>query len=122
MFSLTFVYFVFVLVKMGKKTELSGDKLLDKKTLIVRGLAAEVSKEDLEKIFSGIGPVQHVVLVTETNEKGLVASKGFGFVTFSVQEDAAAALVRLQGSCVKGSNVNLSYARHRNRSKDEKKI
>mmetsp|Transcript_12173 Transcript_12173/g.37111 ORF Transcript_12173/g.37111 Transcript_12173/m.37111 type:complete len:850 (-) Transcript_12173:74-2623(-) len=95
--------------------EVSGDKI-DKRTLLVYGLSPGVSKNDLEELFSSSGPVSHTVLVTEKGGKG---SKGFGFVTFAVEEDAESAIRQLQGSCLKGKNIHLTYAKRRTRRKGE---
>ncbi|KAJ8903256.1 hypothetical protein NDN08_004365 [Rhodosorus marinus] len=87
-------------------------KDLDKRTLLVSRLPKSVTHEDLERAFSEVGAVRHCIVVTE---KGSQESRGFGFVSFSLPEDAELALKELQGSSIKGQDIRLSYANRRER-------
>lgn len=48
------------------------------KTLLIQNLPNNATKEQLETIFSEIGPIRRAFVVTE---KGSSVCKGFGFVT-----------------------------------------
>lgn len=89
-------------------------KDLDKRTLLVNRLSKSVTREDLEAAFSEVGVVRHCVVVTE---RGGQESRGFGFVSFSLPEDAELALKELQGTSFGGQKIRLSYANRRERSK-----
>ncbi|XP_078409241.1 RNA-binding protein 28 isoform X2 [Cetorhinus maximus] len=58
-------------------------------TLFVRNLPAFAVGERLEEIYSELGPVKHCFVV---KEKGSQTCRGFGYVTFSLPEDAQKAL------------------------------
>uniref|UniRef100_A0A7S3EBF9 RRM domain-containing protein n=1 Tax=Rhodosorus marinus TaxID=101924 RepID=A0A7S3EBF9_9RHOD len=88
-------------------------KDLDKRTLLVNRLSKSVTREDLEAAFSEVGVVRHCVVVTE---RGGQESRGFGFVSFSLPEDAELALKELQGTSIGGQEIRLSYANRRERN------
>ncbi|TSK38431.1 RNA-binding protein 28 [Bagarius yarrelli] len=58
-------------------------------TLFVRNLPASASSENLEKIFSEVGPVKRCFVV---KDKGSEQCRGIGYVTYSMEEDAQRAL------------------------------
>ncbi|XP_078091861.1 RNA-binding protein 28 [Mustelus asterias] len=58
-------------------------------TVFVRNLPATAVSERLEDIYSEVGPVKHCFVV---KEKGSQTCRGFGYVTFSLPEDAQKAL------------------------------
>ncbi|XP_067915483.1 RNA-binding protein 28 isoform X2 [Heterodontus francisci] len=58
-------------------------------TVFVRNLPASAVGERLEEIYSELGPVKHCFVV---KEKGSQTCRGFGYVTFSLPEDAQRAL------------------------------
>ncbi|KAM9311780.1 RNA-binding protein 28 [Gastrophryne carolinensis] len=58
-------------------------------TLFVRGLPAEASSQRLEEVFSETGPLRQCFVV---REKGSEKCRGFGYVTFSMLEDAQRAM------------------------------
>uniref|UniRef100_A0A674HDB0 RRM domain-containing protein n=1 Tax=Taeniopygia guttata TaxID=59729 RepID=A0A674HDB0_TAEGU len=59
------------------------------RTVLVRGLPAGATAALLERLFGHLGPVRRCFVVTE---KGSPRCRGFGFVTFSLAEDAGRAL------------------------------
>uniref|UniRef100_A0A8D2LW53 RRM domain-containing protein n=1 Tax=Varanus komodoensis TaxID=61221 RepID=A0A8D2LW53_VARKO len=59
------------------------------RTVLVRGLPASTRGPDLEREFGRAGPVRRAVAVTEP---GSETCRGFGFVTFSLSEDAQRAV------------------------------
>ncbi|XP_030646630.1 RNA-binding protein 28 [Chanos chanos] len=62
-------------------------------TLFVRNLPSTASNGRLEEIFSEVGPVKHCFVV---KEKGSETSRGIGYVTFSMSEDAQRALQQIK--------------------------
>lgn len=58
-------------------------------TLFVRSLPATATNERLEEIFSEIGPIKQCFVV---RDKGTDKCRGFGYVTYSMDEDAQRAL------------------------------
>ncbi|XP_078275721.1 RNA-binding protein 28 [Rhinoraja longicauda] len=59
------------------------------RTVFVRNLPTSANNERLEEIYSELGPVKHCFVV---KEKGGQTCRGFGYVTFSLPEDAKKAL------------------------------
>ncbi|XP_054150069.1 RNA-binding protein 28 [Melozone crissalis] len=59
------------------------------RTVLVRGLPAGATAALLERLFGHLGPLRRCFVVTE---KGSPRCRGFGYVTFSLAEDAARAL------------------------------
>uniref|UniRef100_UPI00398F5F3F RNA-binding protein 28 isoform X2 n=1 Tax=Pristiophorus japonicus TaxID=55135 RepID=UPI00398F5F3F len=58
-------------------------------TVFVRNLPASAAGERLQEIYSELGPVKHCFVV---KERGSQTCRGFGYVTFSLPEDAQKAL------------------------------
>jgi len=89
-----------------------------RRQLFVRGLALDVTTEDLTNHFSESYPIKNalVVLDKETRE-----SKGYGFVTFADVEDAQRAKEELNNSELKGKKIKVDVAEARQREGDEKK-
>ncbi|KAM7056826.1 LOW QUALITY PROTEIN: RNA-binding protein 28 [Acridotheres tristis] len=59
------------------------------RTVLVRGLPPGATAALLERLFGHLGPVRRCFVVTE---KGSPKCRGFGYVTFSLAEDAGRAL------------------------------
>ncbi|XP_033919198.1 RNA-binding protein 28 [Melopsittacus undulatus] len=59
------------------------------RTVLVRGLPAAATDAELQRLFGSIGPLRRGFIVTE---KGTQRCRGFGYVTFSLAEDAQRAL------------------------------
>uniref|UniRef100_A0A3Q2T0E1 RRM domain-containing protein n=1 Tax=Fundulus heteroclitus TaxID=8078 RepID=A0A3Q2T0E1_FUNHE len=66
----------------------------------------------LEEIFSEIGPVKQCFVV---REKGTDKCRGFGFVTYSMEEDAQRALKEVKE--YDGKKLSLSVAKKKIREK-----
>ena len=93
----------------------SSSKQLDPRTVFVRGIDAAVDDAKLQEFFSEVGPVKKAFLVR--GAKG-GAHKGFGFVQFAVQEDAARAVTQLHGHDLAGRKLKVRRRRrlfHRHR-------
>ena len=78
------------------------------KNLFVAGLSYETTNESLNKHFSEIGTVTsaQVIIDKYTNQ-----SKGFGFVEMSTDEEARAAMDKLNNSTLDGRTIIVKEAR-----------
>ncbi|XP_070763639.1 RNA-binding protein 28 [Enoplosus armatus] len=81
-------------------------------TIYVGSLPAAASNERLEEIFSEIGPVKQCFVV---REKGAEKCRGFGYVTYSMEEDAQRALKDIKE--YDGQRLSLSVARKKMKDK-----
>lgn len=75
-------------------------------TIFVRSLPATASNQRLEEIFSEVGPLKQCFVV---KEKGTETCRGFGYVTYSMEEDAQTALKEIRE--YDGQRVFLSVAK-----------
>ncbi|CAO2602951.1 RNA-binding protein 28, partial [Lemmus lemmus] len=87
-------------------------------TLFVGRLPPSARSEQLEELFSQVGPVKQCFVVTE---KGSKACRGFGYVTFSMLEDVQRALKEI--TTFEGCKINVTVAKKKlkNKSKEKKK-
>ncbi|XP_054475753.1 RNA-binding protein 28 [Anoplopoma fimbria] len=76
------------------------------RTLFVNSLPASATNARLEEIFSEIGPVKQCFVVTE---KGTVKCRGFGFVTYAMEEDAQRAVKEVKQ--YDGKKVSVTVAK-----------
>ncbi|XP_027128868.1 RNA-binding protein 28 isoform X2 [Larimichthys crocea] len=83
-------------------------------TIFVGSLPATATNERLEEIFSEIGPVKQCFVV---REKGAEKCRGFGYVTYSMEEDAQRAMKEIKD--YDGKKISLSVAKKKIR--DNKK-
>src|ERR1700693_3278127 len=76
--------------------------------LFVGSLAYSVTDEELAEVFSEAGTVESakVILDRDTNR-----SKGFGFVEMSSEEEAKAAIDKLNGKEISGRAIVVNEAR-----------
>ncbi|KAK5867511.1 hypothetical protein PBY51_011993 [Eleginops maclovinus] len=81
-------------------------------TLFVGSLPASASNERLEEIFSEIGPVKSCFVV---RDKGTEKCRGFGYVTFSMEEDAQRALKDVKD--YEGKKLSISVAKKKIKDK-----
>lgn len=79
-----------------------------KKCLYVGGLAKEVTHEVLYAAFIPFGPLKEVQIPVELKTN---INKGFGFVEFEDEEDAAAALDNMDDSELFGRTIRVSIAK-----------
>ncbi|KAM6210957.1 LOW QUALITY PROTEIN: RNA-binding protein 28 [Sarcoramphus papa] len=80
------------------------------RTVLVRGLPAAATAADLESLFGRLGPLRRCFVVTE---KGTKTCRGFGYVTFSLPEDAQRAL--REATTLGGRRLGVTPARQRPR-------
>jgi cold-inducible RNA-binding protein len=81
--------------------------------LYVGNLAYAVSNDDLQQLFSQVGQVQSVAIITD---KFSGQSKGFGFVEMANDEDAAKAIQQFNETELKGRNIKVNEAKPRESS------
>ncbi len=83
---------------------------MNSKKLYVGGLPYQVTEDKLREIFSAHGAVESAVVIMDrmTNR-----SKGFGFVEMSTQEEAQAAIDKLNGTDLEGRNITVNEAKPR---------
>jgi cold-inducible RNA-binding protein len=77
-------------------------------TKLFVSLAYSVTEDELREFFSEVGTVEsaRVIMDRETNR-----SKGFGFVEMSTEDEARAAIDKLNGRELSGRTVSVSEAR-----------
>ncbi|XP_060891166.1 RNA-binding protein 28 isoform X2 [Labrus mixtus] len=85
-------------------------------TIFVKFLPASASNERLEEIFSEIGPVKQCFVV---REKGTEKCRGFGFVTYSMEEDAQRAMKEIKD--YEGQRLSLSVAKRKITDREKRK-
>ncbi|XP_074049862.1 RNA-binding protein 28 isoform X2 [Macrotis lagotis] len=85
-------------------------------TLFVGRLPASASSPQLERLFSQVGPVKQCFVVTE---KGSKICRGFGYVTFSMLEDAQRALKEV--TTFEGCKINVTVAKRKLKNKTKEK-
>jgi nucleolar protein 4 len=81
----------------------------DPSILFVSSLPFNATSTDLITHFSFVGPIRHGFVATD-RESG--KSKGVGYVTYSMKEDAERALTELDGSSFgdKGRKIRVTWA------------
>lgn len=95
----------------------SAKNSLDMKTLFVRSIPFEATDEELANYFSELAPIKHAVIVKD-NEKN---SRGFGFVSFAVEDDTKDALEKARKTKFKGRLLRVDIAKRRERSKGDQR-
>ncbi len=80
------------------------------KNLYVGNLSSEVNEDQLRTLFSQVGEVSKVNIITD-RETG--QPRGFAFVEMSTQEAANAAINRFNGYSLAGRNLAVTEARPR---------
>jgi len=78
--------------------------------LYVGNLPYSVTNGDLEALFSQVGQVESVAVITD---KFSGQSKGFGFVEMATAEEASRAIEQLNDSELKGRNIKVNEAKPR---------
>ncbi|MEK7112061.1 MAG: RNA-binding protein [Patescibacteria group bacterium] len=76
--------------------------------LFVGNLEYTVTGDDLRDLFSGAGTVVDAVVITD---KMSGRSRGFGFVEMGSEDEAKAAVEKLNGADLKGRKINVNEAR-----------
>jgi RNA recognition motif-containing protein len=81
--------------------------------LFVGGLSFSTSSERLREAFAAVGAVESASVVTDRDTG---RSRGFGFVEMASQEDANAAVSRLNGTDLDGRQIKVEQALSSGRS------
>lgn len=76
--------------------------------LFIGNLEYTVTSDDLKTHFASAGTVVDAVVISD---KMTGRSRGFGFVEMSSEEEAKAAIEKLNGSDLKGRKINVNEAR-----------
>lgn len=76
--------------------------------LFVGNLEWSVTGDDLRALFATAGTVTDAVVLSD---RMTGRSRGFGFVTMSSEDEAKAAVEKLNGSDLKGRKINVNIAR-----------
>ncbi len=76
--------------------------------LYVGNIPFEASEEDLKKLFSEVGPIQSVRIVTNAYSG---RSRGFGFVEMTSSEDAQKAISMLNGKTLMDRALTVNEAK-----------
>lgn len=84
---------------------------LDMKTLFVRSIPFDSTSEQLSDFFSQFCPVKHAVVVTDAEKN----SRGFGFVSFSLDDDTKTALDKARKTKFNGRLLRVDVAKRRDR-------
>ncbi|KAG7378289.1 RNA-binding protein 28 [Phytophthora pseudosyringae] len=80
-------------------------------SVFVRNLPFGVTQEDLEQVFSEIGPVRKIDVIKDKGKrKSEMLTRGFAFVKFAVESDAAVAVEKLNKSDFQGRKMLIDYA------------
>ncbi|MBW7954351.1 RNA-binding protein [Candidatus Gracilibacteria bacterium] len=77
------------------------------KKLFIGNINFKATKENLEEVFAQYGELEEVILVKD--EQG--RSKGFGFVSYTSEENAQEALKALNGFEIDGRALFVNEAR-----------
>lgn len=92
----------------GGRANKYGDKRsAPSNTLFLGNLSFDCTNDSVQEIFAEYGNITRVSLPTD-RETGAI--KGFGYVDFSSQEEATAALEALNGQDVEGRAIRIDYA------------
>ena len=94
------------------------DDGLDMKTLFVRSIPQDVTDEQLADFFSNFAPIKHAVVVKDANKR----SRGFGFVSFAVEDDTKEALAKARKTKFNGHILRVDIAKRRDRSKKTSEV
>ncbi len=83
---------------------------MNSKKLYEGGLPYQVTEDTLREIFSAHGAVESATVIMD---RMTGRSKGFGFVEMSSQEEAQAAMDKLNGTDLEGRNITVNEAKPR---------
>jgi cold-inducible RNA-binding protein len=78
--------------------------------LYVGNLSFGTVEDDLQQLFSQVGAVESVAMVTDRDTG---RSRGFAFVEMSSESEGAAAIAKFNGSDLDGRSLTVSEARPR---------
>jgi RNA recognition motif-containing protein len=80
------------------------------KKLFVGGLSWETTDAGLRDAFASYGEITEAKVITERDTG---RSRGFGFVTFARDEDADAAISKMDGTSLDGRTIKVNEAQEK---------
>jgi cold-inducible RNA-binding protein len=80
------------------------------KKLFVGGLSWDTTDAGLRKAFESYGEITEAKVITDRDTG---RSRGFGFVTFSRDEDAKTAISKMDGTSLDGRTLKVNEAQER---------
>jgi RNA recognition motif-containing protein len=80
------------------------------KKLFVGGLSWGMTDADLRKAFEPYGEITEAKVITDRDTG---RSRGFGFVTFSQDEDARTAISKMNGTSLDGRDITVNEAQEK---------
>ena len=83
---------------------------MNSEKLYVGGLPYSVTEDQLRDIFAAHGTVESATVITD---RMTGRSKGFGFLELGSQEEAQAAIDKLNGTDLEGRNITVNEAKPR---------
>ncbi|HEX6193297.1 MAG TPA: RNA-binding protein [Chitinophagaceae bacterium] len=86
--------------------------------MYVSNLGFHTTDDDLRKLFEPFGQVSSAKVITD-RETG--RSRGFGFVEMSSNDEAGAAMTKLNGKEVEGRSISVTIAREKETRTDKKR-
>ena len=86
------------------------------KKLFVGNLDFKTTEKDLNEMFESFGAIEDVFVVKDHNTN---RSKGFGFVTFTEDDDAQKAVSEMNEKEIKGRKITVNVAKEREESHSE---
>jgi RNA recognition motif-containing protein len=82
----------------------------------VGNIGEDMTEDELQKLFMGVGTVNRVRIVTDADEG---ERKTFAYVEMATQEEADAAIQRMNGHQLNERKLRVRLARPSGTSKDE---
>jgi len=80
------------------------------KKLFVGGLSWDTTDDGLQQAFASFGEITEAKVITDRDTG---RSRGFGFVTFSKDEDAKTAIAKMDGTNLDGKSVKVNEAQEK---------
>lgn len=90
---------------------------MDKNKLFIANLPWSVTSDSLKELFSQFGEVLEAQIITDRSSG---RSKGFGFVTFSSEEDAQKAINEMNDKEIDGRKLVVNVAKPKEDRGDRK--
>ena len=80
------------------------------KKLFVGGLSWDTTDEGLQQAFASYGEITEAKVITDRDTG---RSRGFGFVTFTQDEDAKTAITKMDGTNLDGKTIKVNEAQEK---------
>lgn len=87
------------------ESKIDKNKKNPNRNLLVKNLEVSVSLKELNKLFAEFGEITSIKLETTTDG----VSKGYGYVSYSTEEQANKAISSLNGKLIDGKNLEVSH-------------